>query len=152
MMERLGTHLSTYIGKKALNFPKAIIASVIGLFVIAVFVLTRLGGEFIPVLPEGDFAVETRVLPGSNLNTSMNAVSTGARILLNKFPEIEKIVGKTGSSEIPTDPMPIDATDMMIILKDKSEWTSASTYQELEAKMSKALEDVPGVTFDFNIP
>ncbi len=151
MMERL-ERIYQHILAKALNFPKAIIASVIGLFVIAVFVLTRLGGEFIPVLPEGDFAVETRVLPGSNLNTSMNAVSTGARILLNKFPEIEKIVGKTGSSEIPTDPMPIDATDMMIILKDKSEWTSASTYQELEAKMSKALEDVPGVTFGFQYP
>lgn len=137
---------------KALTIPKVIIGSVIGLFVIAVVVLTQMGGEFIPVLPEGDFAVETRVLPGSNLNTSMKSVSTGARILLKKFPEIEKIVGKTGSSEIPTDPMPIDATDMMIILKDKSAWTSASTYEELEAKMAKELEEVPGVTFGFQYP
>jgi cobalt-zinc-cadmium resistance protein CzcA len=86
------------------------------------------------------------------LNTSIEAVSKGSRIILEKFPEVEKIVGKTGSSEIPTDPMPIDATDMMIILKDKSQWTSAKTYEELEAKMSRELEAVPGVTFGFQYP
>ncbi len=138
--------------QSALKFPKTIIASAVLLFAIAVFIITQLGGEFIPVLPEGDFAVETRVLPGSNLNTSTEAVSKGARILLKKFPEVEKIVGKTGSSEIPTDPMPIDASDMMVILKHKSEWTSAKTYDELMSKMSKELEAVPGVTFGFQYP
>jgi cobalt-zinc-cadmium resistance protein CzcA len=151
MMERVNnTYQATLT--KALGFPKIIVVTVIGLFIIAVFILTTLGGEFIPVLPEGDFAVETRVLPGSNLNTSIEAVSVASKLLLKKFPEIEKIVGKTGSSEIPTDPMPIDATDMMIILKDRSEWTSASTYEEIEAKMSKELEAVPGVTFGFQYP
>ena len=138
--------------EKVLHIPKTIIASVIVLFAVAVFILMQLGGEFIPALPEGDYAVETRVLPGSSLNTSIEAVSKGSRIILEKFPEVEKIVGKTGSSEIPTDPMPIDATDMMIILKDKSKWTSAKTYEELEAKMSKELEAVPGVTFGFQYP
>jgi len=138
--------------ERALRIPKIIIGSVIALFAIAVFVLLQLGGEFIPALPEGDYAVETRVLPGSSLNTSIEAVSKGSRIILEKFPEVEKIVGKTGSSEVPTDPMPIDATDMMIILKDRSKWTSAKTYEELEAKMSKELEAVPGVTFGFQYP
>ncbi|MHB1050605.1 MAG: CusA/CzcA family heavy metal efflux RND transporter [Bacteroidota bacterium] len=151
MMERL-ERIYQHRLEKVLNYPKAVLASAVGMFVVAVFILFQLGGEFIPTLPEGDFAVETRVLPGSNLNTSINAVSLGSRIILAKYPEVEKIVGKTGSSEIPTDPMPIDATDMMIILKDKSEWTSASTYEELEAKMSKELEAIPGVTFGFQYP
>lgn len=151
MMERI-ERIYQHTLDKVLNFPKTIISSSVILFVLAVFILTQLGGEFIPVLPEGDFAVETRVLPGSNLNTSMNAVSTGARILLDKFPEVEKVVGKTGSSEIPTDPMPIDASDMMVILKDKSEWTSAKSYDELMEIMSKELEAVPGVTFGFQYP
>ena len=138
--------------EKVLKIPKTIIASVVALFAVAVFILFQLGGEFIPALPEGDYAVETRVLPGSSLNTSIEAVSKGSRIILEKFPEVEKIVGKTGSSEIPTDPMPIDATDMMIILKDKSKWTSAKSYAELEEKMSKELEAVPGVTFGFQYP
>ncbi len=141
-----------YLLQKVLNFPKAVIASVIALFAMAVIVLMQMGGEFIPSLPEGDFAIETRVLTGSNLNTSIHAVSTGAKILLDKFPEVEKVVGKTGSSEIPTDPMPIDASDMMVILKDKSEWTSANNYDELAEKMSRELEAVPGVTFGFQYP
>src|SRR5690606_34418843 len=109
-------------------------------------------GEFIPALPEGDFAVDTRVLPGSNLNTSVEAVSKASKIILEKFPEVEKVVGKTGSSEVPTDPMAVDASDMMIILKHRKEWTSAKTYAELEAKISKELEAVPGVSFGFQYP
>lgn len=130
----------------------AVICCVLMLFGLSVFVLTRLGGEFIPTLPEGDFAVETRVLPGSNLTTSIAAVTQASKLLRSRFPEIIKIVGKTGSSEVPTDPMPIDATDMMIILKDRSQWTSAHTYDELEAKMSKTLEEIPGVRFGFQYP
>lgn len=151
MMERIES-IYQHTLVKALRVPKTIVIAVVVFFAIAVFILTKLGGEFIPALPEGDYAVETRVLPGSNLNTSVEAVSKGSRILLAKFPEIEKIVGKTGSSEVPTDPMPIDATDMMIILKDRSKWTSARTYEELEAKMSNELEAIPGVTFGFQYP
>jgi len=137
---------------KVLNFPKTIIGISISLFVIAIFVFSKLGGEFIPELPEGDFAVETRVLAGSNITTSSDAILKSAHILLTKFPEVEKIVGKTGSGEIPTDPMPMEASDMMIILKDKSEWTSANSWDELSEKMSDALKDVPGVTFSFQYP
>ncbi len=127
--------------------------SVVGLFFIAMFIMSRLGGEFIPSLPEGDFAVDTRVLPGSNLKTSTEAVLKSQQILLKKFPEIEKIVGKTGSSEIPTDPMPIDASDMMIILKPRKEWTSAKTYDELAEKMSAELKkNLIGVTYSFQYP
>lgn len=138
--------------EKALAIPRIIIGTTLALFVLAIITLSYMGGEFMPSLEEGDFAVETRVLPGSNLQTSMTAISQGAKILLEKFPEVQKVVGKTGSSEVPTDPMPIDASDMMIILKNKSEWTSASTFDELSEKMAKELEAVPGVSFGFQYP
>lgn len=137
---------------RVLNFPKTVIGISISLFLVAFLVLSNMGGEFIPELPEGDFAVETRVLTGSNITTSSEAILKSAHILLKKFPEVEKIVGKTGSGEIPTDPMPMEASDMMIILKDKSEWTSATTWDELSEKMSDALKDVPGVTYSFQFP
>jgi cobalt-zinc-cadmium resistance protein CzcA len=137
---------------KVINFRKTVIAVSVVLFFGALLILFTLGGEFIPVLPEGDFAVETRVLAGSNLKTSVDAVSKASKILLEKFPDIEKIVGKTGSSEVPTDPMPIEASDIMIILKSKDQWTSASTYDELIEKMSGELESIPGVTFGFQYP
>jgi cobalt-zinc-cadmium resistance protein CzcA len=151
MMEILERIHQKYL-TKVLAIPKIVIGSVVALFAVSLFILSTLGGEFIPELPEGDFAVETRVLTGSNITTSSEAILKSAHILLAKFPEVEKIVGKTGSGEIPTDPMPMEASDMMIILKDKSEWTSAETWNELSDKMSEALKDVPGVTFSFQYP
>ncbi|MFN5443500.1 MAG: CusA/CzcA family heavy metal efflux RND transporter [Crocinitomicaceae bacterium] len=138
--------------ERVLNFPKTVISIVLGLFAIAVLVMMTLGGEFIPALEEGDFAVETRVLTGTSLQGSLEACLKAEKILLERFPEVIKVVGKTGSGEIPTDPMPMEATDLMIILKDKKEWTSAKTFDELAEKMGKELEDVPGVTFGFQYP
>lgn len=152
MMERLEIFYEKSLAK-VLSLSKLVIASVLVLFVVAIFLLTRLGGEFIPTLPEGDFAVDTRVLTGSNLKTSTDAVQQASKILLEKFPEVEKVVGKTGSSEIPTDPMPIDASDMMVILKPRDEWTSAKTYDDLAEKMTDELKrNTLGTTFSFQYP
>lgn len=137
---------------KIVRFPKLVLSSVILLFISAIIVLSSLGGEFIPALEEGDFAVETRVLTGSNLNTTIENTQKAARILKTQFPEVEKVVTKIGSGEVPTDPMPMEAADMMIILKDKSEWTSAKTFNELAEKMGKAVADVPGITTSFQFP
>lgn len=151
MMERI-EYFYQHLLERLLNFPKLVLSVVFVLFAVAVIILSNLGGEFIPTLPEGDFAVDTRVLPGSSLTTSTDAVQRSQKILLSKFPEIEQIVGKTGSSEIPTDPMPIDASDMMIILKPRNEWTSANNYNALSEKMAKELESIPGVTYSFQYP
>jgi len=137
---------------KVLRMQKVAITIVLSLFVISIFLLSRLGGEFIPALPEGDFAVETRVLPGSNLTTSIDAVSKASKILKEKFPEVKSVVTKTGTSEVPSEPLPIDISDMIIVLKNRKEWTSAKSYQELEAKMSEALTAISGVTFSFQYP
>jgi cobalt-zinc-cadmium resistance protein CzcA len=138
--------------EKVMNFPKLVLAVVLALFVAAVFVLSTLGGEFIPALEEGDFAVDTRVLTGSSLNTTITNTQQAAHILLTQFPEVQKVVTKIGSGEVPTDPMPMDASDMMVILKPKEEWTSAKTFNELSEKMGEALKAVPGVTTGFQFP
>lgn len=152
MMEKLEVGYDKIL-KKVLKYQNPLFFGVITLFFNSAFIMTKLGGEFIPTLPEGDFAVDTRVLPGSNLKTSTEGVLKSQQILLKKFPEIEKIVGKTGSSEIPTDPMPIDASDMMIILKPRKEWTSAKSYDELAEKMSTELKkNLIGVTYSFQYP
>ena len=138
--------------KKSLAWPKLVVAGALVLFVLTILLMNRLGGEFIPELEEGDFAVDTRVLPGSALSTSVNVSRQGAEILKKRFPEIEKIVTRIGAGEIPTDPMPIEVGDMIILLKDKKEWTSAETYDELANKMSEALSEIPGVTAGFQFP
>ncbi|NIG57513.1 CusA/CzcA family heavy metal efflux RND transporter [Chitinophaga sp. Cy-1792] len=137
---------------KVMYYPKTIIATTLVLFGIAVIILGRMGGEFIPQLEEGDFAADTRLLTGSNLNTTIEATQQCSKILLKQFPEVEKVVTKIGSAEIPTDPMPLEASDMMVILKPKKQWTSAHSFDELSEKMTKALSVVPGVSVGFQFP
>lgn len=136
----------------ALKRKVAVLITAILMFVFSIAVFMNMGGEFIPTLDEGDFAVETRVLQGSSISQTIEAALRAAKILKAKFPEVKEVIGKVGSSEIPTDPMPVEACDLMIILKDKSEWTSAETRDELAEKMAEALEDIPGVTFGFQQP
>lgn len=137
---------------KVLHFPKTVIAVVVSLFIVAVLILSRLGGEFIPALEEGDFAVDTQVLPGSNLQTTIEYTQKAAHVLLRDYPEVEKVVTKIGSGEVPTDPMPMEASDMMVILKDKKQWASAKTFSEMAEKMSKSLEAIPGISTGFQYP
>jgi cobalt-zinc-cadmium resistance protein CzcA len=137
---------------KVIQYPKTILSIVIALFISAIITMSFLGGEFIPALEEGDFAVETRVLPGSNLKTTIASTQKAAHILKTQFPEVEMVVTKIGSGEIPTDPMPMEAADIIITLKDKHKWTSAKTVNELADKMSKAVEDVPELTTSFQYP
>lgn len=119
----------------------------------SVLLFLRLGAEFIPSLDEGDFAVETRVLTGSSLTKTVEAADKAAGVLLRKFPEVKKVVGKIGSSEIPTDPMPVELCDLIVVLRDKKEWTTASSREELAEKMQAELEkNIPGVTFGFQQP
>ncbi|WP_308992076.1 CusA/CzcA family heavy metal efflux RND transporter [Mariniflexile litorale] len=138
--------------KRAMKTRALVVSVTIILFIIAFMVFTQLGGEFIPTLEEGDFAVETRVITGSSLSNTIKATTKAEKILLDNFPEVEQVVAKIGSGEIPTDPMPVEAADLMIILKDKSEWVSASSREALANKMAKALEVIPGVTFGFQQP
>lgn len=138
--------------QKALAFPKTVVSLALLLFAFSVWLIGTLGGEFIPELEEGDFAVDARLLTGSSLTETIKTTQKAVAILQKQFPEVEKIVTRIGASEIPTDPMPVEMTDIMITLKPRSEWVSASSFDELANKMSKAIEAVPGLTAGFQFP
>ena len=132
---------------------KGIVVSVAVIFlIIAAVIFNSLGGEFIPTLDEGDIATHLIIASGSSLSQEIEATTKAEQILKAKFPEVKMIVTKIGSAEIPTDPMPMEASDMIIILKEKSEWTSAKTKEELMEKMEEALETIPGATTEFSQP
>ena len=124
----------------------------VALLVLGGFVFTRLGGEFIPQLDEGDFALNVTLSPGSSLAQSIATTSRVQQILIKDFPEVQQVVGKIGTSEIPTDPMSFEDSDQMIILKDRSEWTSATDRVTLANKMQQALAGIPGLTMEFQQP
>jgi cobalt-zinc-cadmium resistance protein CzcA len=119
---------------------------------ISLWILTLLGGEFIPTLEEGDLAIETRILTGSSIEETIETATKSAQILIQNFPEVIQVIGKIGTSEIPTDPMPLEACDLIVELKDKSEWTSAETTQELVQKMNEKLSVIAGASFSFQQP
>jgi cobalt-zinc-cadmium resistance protein CzcA len=132
---------------------KWILSGVVVLFTISILLFNQLGAEFIPSLDEGDFAVETRLMTGSGLTKTIETTTKVSRILLQKFPEIKQVVGKIGTAEIPTDPMPMEACDLMLILKDKAEWVSADDKEALAAKMQAVLDkELPSVSFGFQQP
>ena len=137
----------------SLKVPKIIIGSVLLAFIGSVALFMNLGAEFIPSLDEGDFAVEVRLMTGSSLSETVETTGKASKILMDRFPEIKETIGKIGSAEIPTDPMPIEACDLMLILKDRDEWTNAKNKDELAEKMQDTLEHyIPGVSFGFQQP
>ena len=138
--------------RAALGARWLVVGGALALLGLGGFVFSRLGGEFIPQLDEGDFAMNMTLAPGSSLAESILLTSRAQHILKSQFPEVLQIVGKIGTSEIPTDPMSLEDSDQMIILKDREEWTSAHSREELANKMQAALAGLPGVSLEFQQP
>lgn len=151
IMDRLYKWYSPLL-ERALRVRTAVVAVALSLFVVALLLYGRLGGEFIPTLDEGDVATNLIIASGSSLSQEVEATTKAEKLLKSRFPEIRMIVTKIGAAEIPTDPMPVEAGDMIILLKDKEEWTSADSKEELMEKMEETLSDIPGVTTEFSQP
>lgn len=136
----------------ALNFQKTIILVVLGAFGISIWLFTTMGAEFIPKLVEGDLAMQMTIKAGSSLSQSVATSSKAEKILLDNFPEVLHVVSKIGTAEIPTDPMSVEDADIMIILKEREDWTSADNPDDLATKMKEKLELVKGASFEFSQP
>ncbi len=136
----------------AFRFRTLFIGATIVLFLISLFVFSRMGGEFIPTLEEGDLAMQHILPPGSSLSQSIETAKMIQNKLLKDFPEIEDVVANIGSAEIPTDPMPVEIADYVLVMKPKSEWTSARNRKDMFEKMEESLEAIPGVGFEFSQP
>ena len=136
----------------ALRFRAGVVLGAVALLLIAGYIFSNMGGEFIPKFDEGDIAFQALIKPGSSLTESIEA-SKKLQNLINEFPEVKTVVSRIGVAEIPTDPMPMDIADSYIILeKDKSKWTSAESKEELIEKIQEKISVVPGVNFVFTQP
>ena len=129
-----------------------VIGSAVMLLVLAVITFTRMGGEFIPQLDEGDIAFHIILKPGSSLSESIETSSKIEKIILEEFPEVEHAMTRFGVADVPTDPMPMDIGDCFVILKPQDEWVSAETKEELIIKIKEAVSIVPGVNYEFTQP
>ena len=138
--------------KFALKRKVLVIATAVIALVFSIILFLRLGGEFIPKLDEGDIAYQIARVPGISLTESKRIGTICEQILIKKFPEVKTVVTKTGAAEIATDPMGVEFSDVIVMLKPKDEWTSADTKEELVEKMHKELSVVPGIGLSFTQP
>ena len=111
-----------------------------------------LGSEFLPRLDEGTIAMQIFQVPSVSL-TQATATTTAAEKVLRQFPEVTRVVSKTGRAEVAVDPMGIDIADVFVSLKPRGEWKTARTREELVEKMAERLEQqVPQAAFSFSQP
>ena len=136
----------------ALKKKTLIVTGAVLIFALSLFVFTRIGSEFIPQLEEGDFAAGVMTLQGGSLTNTIEMVEKANKILMTKFPEVKHATCKIGTGEIPTDPTPMETGDYIIVMKDKSEWTSAKTREEMMEKMQEELSVLKGVVFTLQQP
>ncbi|MEX1122021.1 MAG: CusA/CzcA family heavy metal efflux RND transporter, partial [Balneolales bacterium] len=138
--------------RTALRNKGLVIGSAVVLLIASLYIFSRMGGEFIPQLDEGDLAVHPITKPGTSLSRVIENNTKMEKMLLEEFPEVVQVVSRTGTGEIPTDPMSLEMSDMFIILKDKEEWESADTKEELIEKIRATMTTLPGIDLAFSQP
>ncbi|KRD58011.1 heat-shock protein Hsp70 [Flavobacterium sp. Root935] len=138
---------------KALKFKRVVLTTALALFALAFIIFQNMGGEFIPTIEEGDLAINATIMTGSSLTQMVETATKYEQLLKARFPEIKTIVTKIGSGEIPTDPMPIESGDLIIVLKDKKEWRSKyRNWEELANAMKEEMEVIPGANIEISQP
>ena len=130
---------------------------VLGLALISLFftgvLFTRMGGEFVPTLDEGDFVIQPVLKTGTSLSKTIELTTKMENILIKEFPdEVQQIVSRIGAAEVPTDPMSMEEIDMIIKLKPYKNWVAAETKEELADKFKDALSVIPGIEYEFTQP
>lgn len=136
----------------ALHSKKLVLGLSILLMSFTIYLFVNMGGEFVPTLDEGDFVIQPVLKTGTSLSNTVDITTKIESVLLDKFPEVKQVVTRIGAAEVPTDPMSMEESDVIIVLKPKKEWVSASSKDELADKFKEALTVIPGMEVEFTQP
>lgn len=138
--------------RRAMQNPRVTVFSTAAVFLLSILLALGMGAEFIPRLEEGAIALQAWRLPSVALSESVKS-TTLIEKTLRQFPEVTGVISRTGQAEIPTDPMGVETSDIYVFLKSHEEWKSASSREDLIAKMDAALKKaVPGTIFSYSQP
>ncbi|MCF6365912.1 MAG: CusA/CzcA family heavy metal efflux RND transporter [Bacteroidales bacterium] len=138
--------------KWSYSHKKIVLGAALASLIFTGIIFTRMGGEFIPTLDEGDFVIQPVLKTGTSLSETVKMMTEMEKELMAKFSEIDQIVCRIGAAEVPTDPMSMEETDMIIRLKPKNEWVNADTKEELADKIKETLSVFPGIEYEFTQP
>ena len=136
----------------ALQYKKLVTFSAFVFLLFSFFIFSRMGGEFVPTLDEGDIVIQPLIAPGTSLGQTIQICTDMENLLKKEFSEIDQIVSRIGAAEVPTDPMGMEEVDMIITLKPISEWKAASSKDGLIEKINTALQQIPGMEYEYTQP
>ncbi|HEY4167127.1 MAG TPA: CusA/CzcA family heavy metal efflux RND transporter [Reyranella sp.] len=136
----------------AIRLRLAVVVGAAALIVVAGAASTRMGGEFIPSLDEGDITVHALRIPGTSLTQAVQMQGVLDKAL-REFPEVKEVASKIGTAEVATDPMPPNLADTFVLLKPRAEWPDPSrSKDDLIEAMEKRLSQIPGNSYEFTQP
>ncbi|MEQ9439634.1 MAG: CusA/CzcA family heavy metal efflux RND transporter [Cyclobacteriaceae bacterium] len=138
--------------RKALDYRALVLGTAGAFLVVTVFLFSRMGGEFTPTLDEGDFVIQPVLQTGTSLAKTVQTTTRMERILLDSFPEVTQVVSRIGAAEVPTDPMSMEESDVIIALRPKGDWVSADSKDALATRFKEALSVIPGIEIEFTQP
>jgi cobalt-zinc-cadmium resistance protein CzcA len=133
----------------ALDHRIPVVAAAVASLAVAMVVFPFIGSEFMPQLEEGSIALQAIRLPSVSLTKAVDQSRMIEQTLL-AFPEVEKVVSRTGRAEVANDPMGLDMSDIFVALKPRGTWKRSK--EELVSAMAEALEKIPGINFSFSQP
>lgn len=128
-----------------------VISVAVVLLAVTIYIIPKLGSEFIPIMDEGAFDMDVQLLPGVSLSKSLEVNEIIGKKLL-KFPELLTIVSRTGQTGISVEARGVEKTGYTGILKPKSEWDNSYSREEMTEKMREELSSIPGIAFSFSQP
>ncbi|WP_081210993.1 CusA/CzcA family heavy metal efflux RND transporter [Salegentibacter sediminis] len=135
----------------ALKAKKLVLGIAVFILAITIYIFTTMGGEFVPTLDEGDFVIQPIFKTGTSLSETI-ALTTKMEQILMEFPEVKQAVSRIGAAEVPTDPMSMEESDVIITLVPKKDWVTADTKDGLAEKFKEALMIIPGMEVEFTQP
>ncbi|WP_339906080.1 efflux RND transporter permease subunit, partial [uncultured Cyclobacterium sp.] len=135
----------------ALRKQKIVIGMAVALMVSAGLLFSQMGGELIPTLDEGDFVIQPVLKTGTSLSNTIEIITRMEQII-QEFPEVDQVVSRIGAAEVPTDPMSMEESDIIIKLIPRDEWVTAESKDDLANKFKEALSEIAGVEYEFTQP
>ncbi len=135
----------------AMHHKRIVLGISVGMLLLGGFLFSRMGGEFVPTLDEGDFVIQPVLKTGTSLEKTIEA-TTQIEKILKEFPEVKQVVSRIGAAEVPTDPMSMEESDIIVTLNPKDTWITAETKDELATKFKEALAVIPNLELEFTQP
>ncbi|MBL8323770.1 MAG: efflux RND transporter permease subunit [Rubrivivax sp.] len=126
-----------------LKWPKATVVLALAVFASTWWPLSRVGGEFLPMLDEGDLLYMPSALPGLSAQKAADLLQITNR-MIKTVPEVERVFGKAGRAETATDPAPLEMFETTIQLKPPEQWRPGMTPQKIIEELDRAVQ-VPGL-------